>query len=251
MTNIKIVPVQLDEILPLRSLFLQDANFQVRYDSCHGRGWSDSYQLLLDGVVVGYGSVKGKDELHDRDSVFEFFLLPSFRKQASRFFEQLLSVSKASFIECQTNDSLLSSLIYEFAENISSDTMLFDDDVTTDWKIQGVTFRRRQPDDEVFEGSTQPVGDCVLEKAGEIVATGDFLTHYNEPFADLFMEVKPSARQYGFGTLILQELKRECYLAGRVPSARCNLNNKASRATLLKAGFRNCAFMLAGQVKTE
>ena len=36
---------------------------------------------------------------------------------------------------------------------------------------------------------TRDEGDWVLVREGEVVATGGFLTHYNEPFADLYMAV--------------------------------------------------------------
>ena len=78
------------------------------------------------------------------------------------------------------------------------------------------------------------------------MATGGFLTHYNPPFADLFMEVEQSHRRKGAGGYLVQELTKECYLGGRVPAARCNLENQPSRATLTKAGFRDCGFMLVG-----
>jgi RimJ/RimL family protein N-acetyltransferase len=84
-----------------------------------------------------------------------------------------------------------------------------------------------------------------------VIATGGFLLHYNKPFADLFMEVHPDHRGRGAATYLLQELKKECYLAGRVPAARCSIRNAASRAALLKAGMRECGFMLTGQVRTD
>ncbi len=55
----------LESILPLRQLFLQEANHQIRYNACHERGWSDSYMLAVDGADVGYGSIKGR-EIPDR-----------------------------------------------------------------------------------------------------------------------------------------------------------------------------------------
>ena len=70
------------------------------------------------------------------------------------------------------------------------------------------------------------------------------------PFADLYMEVEEIHRRQGFGRLILQELKRECYQAGRVPAARCWVLNKASKAALTKAGLRVFGFMMTGDVKT-
>ncbi len=84
----------------------------------------------------------------------------------------------------------------------------------------------------------------------EFVAMGGFMLHYNRPFADLYMEVREDCRGRGFRSFLLQELKKECYLAGRVPAARCELQNTASRATLIKAGLKVCGFMLTGKIKT-
>ena len=89
-------------------------------------------------------------------------------------------------------------------------------------------------------------GEYVLERKGEVAATGG---HYNKPFADLYMEVKKNSRRIGLGSYLLQELKKECYLSGRIPAARCNIENMASKATLIKAGLRICGFMLTGRVK--
>ena len=75
--------------------------------------------------------------------------------------------------------------------------------------------------------------DTVLE--GEMIATGGFMLHYNVPFADLHLKVKENLRRKTFGSFILQELKRVCYLADRVPAARCHLQNQAAREALLKA----------------
>lgn len=94
-----------------------------------------------------------------------------------------------------------------------------------------------------------PEGDYVLEKEGKIAASGGFLLHYNFPFADLYMEVKEEFRGNGFGSFIVQEVKKECYLSGRVPAARCNIDNYASRGALLKAGMKQAGFMLLGIVK--
>lgn len=65
------------------------------------------------------------------------------------------------------------------------------------------------------------------------------------------MEVEKDYRKKGLGSFLIQELKRQCYLTGRVPAARCNIDNVASRATLTKAGLKITGFMLLGQVKSE
>jgi GNAT superfamily N-acetyltransferase len=242
-----VLKVELEEIQALRALFLQETNFQVRYNASHERGWTDSYLLIIDDLRVGYGSIKGQ-KIEDRDTVFEYFVIPPFMKRASELFQQLLAASGAQYIECQSNDLLLSSMLYEFSRTVSADVLLFEDHAVTDHALLGALFRPRRSDDQVFEHRTEPAGDYVVEWNGEVVATGGFLLHYNKPFADLYMEVREDYRRRGFGSLLLQEVKKQCYLAGRVPAARCNIHNVASRATLISAGQRVCGFMLMGKV---
>ena len=81
-----------------------------------------------------------------------------------------------------------------------------------------------------------------------MVATGGALTHYNPPYADLYMEVRPDVRRRGFGALVLQAAKEDCYARGLVPAARTGVTNLASQATLRRAGLRECGFVLAGRV---
>ena len=244
-----VLKVELEEIQALRALFLQETNFQVRYNASHERGWTDSYLLIIDDFRVGYGSIKGQ-EIKDRDTVFEYFVIPQFRKRASELFQQLLAASGAQYIECQSNDLQLSSMLYEFSRTISADVVLFGDHAATEYVLPGALFRPGCSADQVFEHGTEPVGDYVVEWNGEVVATGGFMLHYNKPFADLYMEVRKDRLRRGFGSFLLQEIKKQCYLAGRVPAARCNIDNVASRATLIKAGLRVCGFMLMGKVES-
>ncbi len=240
----------LRDILPLREIFLQENNFQIRYDACHARGWTDSYLLRIEDSVVGYGAIKGQ-ERDSRDTVFEYFVVPPFRKHASAMFRKLLSASGAEYIECQSNDLLLSSMLFEFSTSVKSEVVLFEDHAVTDHTLPGAVFRTRSEKDLIFEHETEPVGDYVIETNGEVVATGGFLCHYNPPFADLYMEVREDCRGRGIGSFLLQELKKQCYLSGRVPAARCSIQNLASRATLLKAGLRVCGFMLLGPIANQ
>jgi GNAT superfamily N-acetyltransferase len=244
-----VTKTNLKEILYLRDLFLQENNFQIRYNACHERGWTDSYIVMYNKEKIGYGSIKGNENLGDRDTVFEFYINPSFRRLASAAFSELLHSSKASFIECQSNDLLLTSLLYEYGQNISSNVILFEDSITSEIKVDKILFRKRNETDDVFEHKAEPVGEYVLELNKEVVATGGFLLHYNMPFADLYMEVKEDCRRKGFGSFLIQEVKKQCYLAGRVPAARTGIENVPSKATLLKAGLKIAGFMLLGQVK--
>jgi len=247
--HIQALKTSLNEIQFLRSIFLQENNFQIRYNACHERGWSDSYLLTIDGANIGYGSIKGKENHADRDTVFEFFIIPTFRKIASAIFCELLVVSKAAFIYCQSNELLLTSMLYEFGKKISSDVILFADDSTRALELPGTIFRKCKEGDNTFDHKAEPKGNYLLEKDGEVMATGGFLLHYNMPFADLYMEVAETHRQKGFGGFLIQELKKACYQHGRVPAARCDISNKASKATLLKGGLKVCGYMLTGEVK--
>ena len=110
------------------------------------------------------------------------------------------------------------------------------------------TFRKQFPDEAVFEHQVEPVGDHVLEVHGMVVATGGFLTHYNPPFADLYLEVRQDYRDKGFGSFFLQEIKKECYHAKKIPCARCNVRNEPSRMALHKSGMEICGYMLKGDV---
>jgi len=247
--HITIEKTELHQIQPLRNLFLQATNFQIRYNACHERGWSDSYFFKIGEAAIGYGSVKGKDKLVDRDAVFEFFILPTHQKWHILGFLELVKVSGATYIECQSNDTFLTSILYEYAQNISSDTILFEDQVITHFLFFQVIFRPRKDGDEVFVHHSEPVGDYLLELQGEVIATGGFLLHYNFPFADLYMEVKENYRNQGMGSFLLEEVKKACYLAGRVPAARCGINNHASKACLMKAGFKIAGYMLIGEIR--
>ncbi|HET8889127.1 MAG TPA: GNAT family N-acetyltransferase [Candidatus Angelobacter sp.] len=242
------VKAELKDILALRGLFLQETNFQIRYNACHERGWSDSYLLKIDGIDVGYGSIKGQ-EIKDRDTIFEFYVIRPLRNYASSLFRELISASGARYIECQSNDHLLSAMLYEFSRDIRSDVVLFGPHSVTEYTIPDSMVRPIRADDQVFEHEVEPFGDYVLEVKGEIVATGGFLLHYNPPFADLYMEVRKDCRRQGYGTFILQELQKKCYLAGRVPAARCQIKNVGSRAALTKSGLRIFGFMQIGNVK--
>lgn len=245
---IQIKECTLREIRPLRAFFLRENPVQIRYDACHERNWSTPYAITEQGQIVGYGAVKGKDELVDRDAIFEYYLLPTHRKWSAAIFEKLLAFTGVSYVEAQSNEPFLTALLYEYCHDIYADVILFAEDRTTRHVLPDVIFRRYHPEDDVFGKPAGDVGDFVLEKNGIIVATGGFLTHYNPPFADLYMETHPEFRNRGFSSYLLQEVKKECRAAGYTPAARCNLTNKASRNTLLKAGFRICGFMLAGEL---
>ena len=87
-----------------------------------------------------------------------------------------------------------------------------------------------------------------LELDGETVAKGGILFHYNRPYGDVYMDTAEPYRRRGFGSYIVQELKRAAYELGAIPAARCNPANVASRKTLQKAGLVPYASILNGTI---
>jgi GNAT superfamily N-acetyltransferase len=244
------VKATLKHIQSLRGLFLHESSIQIRYDACHARGWTDSWLLTIDGVAVGYGAIRGQQP-EGRDTIFEFYVIPPFRMHSRLLFTELVASSGVTHVECQSNDASLAPMLYQFTRDIASDVVLFDDHQVTRHEIAGAVVRLRRDGDRIFEHAVEPIGGYVLEIGAEIVASGGFMLHYNVPFADLFMEVRSDSRRRGFGSFLIQEVKQACYVAGRVPAARCRLRNMASRATLLKAGMRVCGSMLIGTVNDD
>jgi GNAT superfamily N-acetyltransferase len=245
--KIEVTQVEVGDILPLRELYRRQMNCQIVHDSFPERGFSDPYLIHVGGRVAGYGLVANR---HDPDTVDEFYVLPAYQAAALPMFGQLLEVSRATSIRAQTNDRLLLLMLYDCATNITSDTILFEDAFTTQLVCpKGILRRVTEANKErLFEHKHEPAGDWMIESDGVAVATGGALFHYNPPYGDLFMEVHEPHRRQGFGSYLLQELKRICYELGKVPAARCHASNIASRNALQKAGMLPCARVLVGDV---
>jgi GNAT superfamily N-acetyltransferase len=248
--NISVSPALLEDVLPLRELYRQEMKCQIVHDSLPRRGFGEMFLLLLEGRLVGYGFVMGyRDE--PRDMIREFFVLPAHRGSALPLFRQLIETSRARRIQAQTNDTLLTLMLFDCASDITSETVVFNDALTTNLIVPGATFRQVAEADtgRIFEHKVEPVGEWLIEVDGSIVATGGIALHYNLPYADLYMEVDEPHSRRGYGSYLIQELKRACYEMGRIPAARCNVANAASRATLQNAGLFPCARILSGVLR--
>jgi GNAT superfamily N-acetyltransferase len=241
MRDLSIVKARLSAIQPLRALFLQEINAQVRYDAAHTRSGAVEYLIREGGRDIGYGSLKDAD---GGPALFEFYVVPPFRQHAAELLRELVAKAQPAALECQTNDRFFAPLARELSADITSDTILFEVGQSNGLISPDGAFRRRRRRDQVFRHGVEPVGDFVIEVHGEVAATGGFLLHYNPPFADLFMEVRADARRRGYGSFLTQQLVAECYLAGRVPAARTGIDNIASQQTLLKGGLRESGRML-------
>jgi GNAT superfamily N-acetyltransferase len=250
----EVARVEVEEITPLRELHRQAMGCQIMHDSFPRRGFSDAYLLRVEGRIAGYGLVANR---HWPETVHEFYPLPRYRAAALPLFRQLLEVSQATGILAQTNDRLLTLMLYDCATNITSDTILFEDGFTAHlpsphpggpW-VPG-TFRKATEADRapLKAQNLDPDSDWLIESEGIPVATGGVTFHYNPPYGDLYMGVSEAYRRRGFGSYMVQELKRVAYEIGKVPAARCNVANTASRRTLQKAGMLPCCRLLVGEV---
>jgi hypothetical protein len=238
-----------EEIESWRDLYREEMNCQIIHDSIHSRpGWTLEYLLSANGSPVGYGSMAVAGPWKDQPSLYEFFVLPHYRSRLFDLFSALLAVSGAKRIETQSNDSLLTVMLHTFAHDVSSESILYHDKLTTTLAPTGAIFRRANSTDDPAISANQLRSHGVIEVDGAVVAKGGILFHYNRPYGDIYMEVAEPFRRRGLGSYLVQELKRVCYELGSTPSARCSTKNIASRKTLQKAGFVPCGHILVALV---
>lgn len=235
----RVSPVDVAVILPWRELYRKEMNCQIVHDSLHGReGWTQAFLIETDGEAAGYGSIAVGGPWAGTRTIFEFYVGEKQRSGFFAAFETLMRASAADAIETQTNDVILTAMLHTWAHDVVSEKIIFEDKLTTAYRLPGAVLRRREQEDDWR----------LLEVGGETASTGGILYHYNRPYGDIWMEVAEPFRMQGYGTFMVQELKRLCYEGGSVPCARCNTGNVASRKTLQKAGFVPCAHLLVGRV---
>lgn len=224
-------------------------NCQIVHDSWHERGFTNSWLFSVAEQAVGYGSV-GSSQGGPKTIVKEFFVLAKYREMALPLFRRFAAASGAKTIAAQTNNALLSGMLKECAVDTASDTMLFADAGVTHLDAPGVRLRPMGFFDRlrVFRHTVEPIGDWGLELDSRIVATGGLFFHYNPPYGDIYMEVAEPFRQRGYGSYLVQELKRICREGGHVPAARCGSDNAASRRTLQRAGMVLCGTIVTGRL---
>ena len=152
MPEVSVVRCRLSKIEPLRAVFLQELNAQVRYDAAHTRSGTTEYLVRRDGHDVGYGSVK--DVQAGAGTVFEFYLLPVFRTGALDILRRLVDVSTAEALECQSNDRFYAALVERLSDHVESDTILFAAGSSNGLQPSDAMFRRRA--ETIGSSSTTP-----------------------------------------------------------------------------------------------
>jgi GNAT superfamily N-acetyltransferase len=242
----------LRQIVYLRDLYRKEMNCQIIHDSIHSRpGWTLEYSLCADDELVGYGSVAIGGPWKASPVIYEFFVQRESRSYLFNCFLALCSASGVNRIETQSNDVLLTSMLHTFASDVKVESILFRDEITTTLSVHGAAFRNATAADlpEITADQLPAHGVIVLE--GAVIAKGGILFHYNRPYGDIYMEVSKLFRKRGFGSFLVQNLKRVCYELGSVPAARCSPTNIASRQTLQKAGLVPCGHILTGVIASN
>jgi len=242
------------DISAFRESYRREMNCQIVHDSIHRRpGWTTIYRLEWDGVPAGFGSIAIGGPWKDKPTLFEFYLTPDRRIRAFDLFEALLAASGSQVMEIQSNEPLLDVMLHAYAREIASEKIVFQDKITTTLESPGAVLRPQTSNDEMQTRieQRQGGGEWLLEVSGKVVGKGGILFHYNLPYGDIYMEIEEPFRRKGFGSYLVQELKRAAYELGAVPGARCNTTNVASRRTLQRAGFVPFAHMLTGVVAAK
>jgi GNAT superfamily N-acetyltransferase len=245
--KITATPTTFQQIHLWRDMYRLEMACQIVHDSIHiRRGWTQEYLLTIGDTPVGYGSVAIGGPWTNQHALYEIYVVPSERLHLFELFKALLDASRPVSIEVQSNDALATVMLHAFASQVTSESILFHDKVTTTLVVPGVTLREpsalEAPDTDAEERQWRRV----VEIDGQVAASGGVLFHYNRPYGDIYMDVEESFRRRGLGAFLVQELKRLCYEGGHVPAARCNPTNVASRRTLQRAGFVPCAHILKG-----
>lgn len=222
------------EVDSLRDLYRARASCQLVHDSAIPRGLADPYLFIGSGETMGYAGVWNR---YYPGRVVEFFLLDETQPLVDRLFARLIETTGATEIEAQTNVPGMLRLLERWGADPVEEKILFEDRVTTGLTCAAASLRRGESRE-----------DWILEVGGEVVARGGALSHYNPPYRDLYMEVPEEHRRRGFGSYMVQELKKICHAAGKLPGARCDPDNLASRRTLERAGMRVCGSLLAAEI---
>lgn len=239
MAKVQARRVPLAEIGRLREQYRYSAECQIVRDSILTRGLAHPYLFTVGKAVAGYGGVWNA---YYPDRITEFFTLPQYRDLAPRLVRALCRASGAKEIEVQTNILDGQRLIEVCAAETWIEKLLFEEGDESNLNRPDLRFRPRRP------GDAGPDGDWVVERQARVVGAGGWLTHYNPPYADLYMEVVEDARRQGIGSYLVQELRRACRSHGYRAAARCDPDNTGSRGALQTGGLRLCGEIVAGLI---
>jgi GNAT superfamily N-acetyltransferase len=248
-----------EEISTMREAYRAEANCQIVYDAFLPRGHADSYVVTIDGRPAGYGALANR---YYPRQIIEYYVVPASRIDALEMCRHLLAVTRATHVRAQTNIPFTTRMLFDTTKNIAAEKVLFADNAVIFAggappqpraphivAPEHATFRHiTEEEKKKFAQAQEVLTDWVLEISGEIVATAGYLTHYNPPYADIFMAVADPARRKGYGGYIVQEICRVAREAGKIPTARCDTAAEGSRRALERGGLVACGHLVFGEV---
>lgn len=235
---------KIDEIAHLRDELNASARCQIVRWTNLTRGFGYEVAVEDGAKLVGYGVIRTTD---DEDTLIEFFAIKEVDFLAVA--RAILEFSKAPLIEAQSNLPFMPEILEQFSNNQTPGPLLFADGEPSQLDVPNAIFRAVSSSDTIFEHKSEPVGNWCIECDNAVVATGGFFTHYNPPYADLYMEVHPHFRKRGFGSFLIQNLRSVCRSQSLIPAARCNFDNVASAKCLQRGGMVACGNLTIGRVR--
>lgn len=237
MTEIHARAADLVEIADLRERYRSEAGCQIVRDSILPRGLAAPYVVVVNGDIAGYAGIWRE---HFPGRLTECFVSAEHRTRELALVRALADASGAIELEVQSNIHDGRRLLDHATSRWWTENLLFAEGAETRLRVAGVTFRLREAQD------LGPEGEWVVEADGQVVGAGGWLTHYNSPYVDLYMEVAEEWRGRGIGGYLVQELRRVCANAGHRAAARCDPTNEASKRTLERGGLVHSGEILAG-----
>jgi GNAT superfamily N-acetyltransferase len=244
-------PCEFDFVRPLRERYRREMACQIVHDSMHERSdWSKRFALHCDDFVAGYGAVLTGGPWAGTNTAFELFVLPEYRGFLLDLTAVFFDLAHVDQVIAQTNDTAMTMALLQYCRQIEPEKLVFTEGASSRLPDKGASLRRTRDLDPclVFAHREEPVGDWALEKDGEIIATGGYLDHYNQPYVDLYLEVSPDSRRQGFGSFFVQELKRLARSENKIPCGRCAITNVGARKAMTQAGMVSCAHILIGRI---
>lgn len=246
---ITVQQVPLQDIAAMREAFRAEMNCQIVHDSIHHRhGWTLEFALAEGDRTVGYASLAVNGPWRNRPTFYELYVAPDRRSRAYALFEAFLTTTQPAAFEVQSSDVLTTTMALTFARDIATERVVFRDHSTTMHVLPGATLGcvTAAEDIQAAIAARQGGGEWELDVDGTRVGKGGILFHYNPPYGDVYMEIDEGFRRRGYGSYLVQELKRICCELGAIPAARCDPTNTASQRTLQRAGFLPNAHVMIG-----
>lgn len=240
-----------ERIEPQRAGYRAEMSCQIVHDSLHRRpGWVEWFEFTAGGRAAGYGAVVVGGPWVGTRTGFEFHVPPAERAAADALFDAFLATARVGHVLAQTNDLELTRQLRRTCAASEVEAIVYAAGSVAPRPAPGAVVRpiTAAERESVFAHTAEPVGDWVVDAGGEVVATGGWLGHYNPPYVDLYLEVRPDRRRRGYGAHLVQELQRIARSEGKIPCARCGPDNTASQRTLARAGMVECARRVTGVV---